>query len=269
MIGFEKCFQLPSVTALDLSKNPNFGDNGLRNFLSSYRISNKKYYLKSLCLRNVGLDGNLKTSNITSGLYQLCQFLISSNTGIIDLDLSENHFLCDEGAKMIIRALKENNTVENLNLAETHLSSSETSSCIADFLIHNKVQNNNYCNDNNNDDYSNNNSNNNDNDDNDNHIHNNNNFHNDSSNNDDKHNDDNNNNNNDDNDNSIVFLSSFLSVFLPFFLSFFFSFFFSFFLFSFFLFFFTSLFLSSLFLLFYLFPFLLFLFLFSFSVYAS
>ena len=235
MIGFEKCFQLPSVTALDLSKNPNFGDNGLRNFLSSYRISNKKYYLKSLCLRNVGLDGNLKTSNITSGLYQLCQFLISSNTGIIDLDLSENHFLCDEGAKMIIRALKENNTVENLNLAETHLSSSETSSCIADFLIYNKVQNNNYCNDNNNDDYSNNNSNNNDNDDNDNHIHNNNNFHNDSSNNDDKHNDDNNNNNNDDNDNSIVFLSSFLSVFLPFFLFFFLFFFFSFFFFSFFL----------------------------------
>ena len=138
-LGCENCFQFSSVTTLDLSKNPTFGDKGLKNFLLSYKISNSFFYLRSLNLRNIGLDGNLKISNKTSGLYELCQFLLLSNCQITELDLSENHLLGDEGAKMIFTSLLTNNTLQKLNLAETKLSARNSSSHIATFLLHDKV----------------------------------------------------------------------------------------------------------------------------------
>ena len=138
-LGCENCFQSSTVTSLDLSKNPTFGDKGLKNFLLSYKMSNKFYHLRSLNLRNIGLDGNLIKSNNSSGLYELFQFLSLSNCQITELDLSENYLLGDEGAKMIFTSLLTNNTLEKLNLAETKLSTRNSLTHIAAFLINNKV----------------------------------------------------------------------------------------------------------------------------------
>ena len=138
-IGAELCFKSSSITALDLSRNPHFGNDGLLNFITSYRESNNTFHLKSLCLRNTGLDGMWRDTNGLSGIVSLSHFLSLSLNSITALDLSENHLFGDEGVALFFKNMSKSSALKYLNMSECAIMMRSSSNHIAQYINGNKV----------------------------------------------------------------------------------------------------------------------------------
>lgn len=130
---------MSSITALDLSRNTHFGNDGLFNFITSYRESNSTFHLKSLCLRNTGLDGMWRDSAGLSGIVSLSHFLSLPVNSITALDVSENHLFGDEGVALFFKNMCKNTILKYLNMSECAITSRASSNHIAKYINGNKV----------------------------------------------------------------------------------------------------------------------------------
>lgn len=130
---------MSSITALDLSRNTHFGNDGLFNFITSYRESNSTFHLKSLCLRNTGLDGMWRDSAGLSGIVSLSHFLSLPVNSITALDVSENHLFGDEGVALFFKNMSKSSILKYLNMSECAITSRASSNHIAKYIHGNKV----------------------------------------------------------------------------------------------------------------------------------
>lgn len=137
-VGAEQCFKLASLTSLDLSMNPTYGNEGLKNFLTSYQAHNKVFHLQRLFLRNINLVG-VSGPDGRASLEQLCLFLSLPNCSVTALDLSGNPLLGDDGMRTFFRGVRDNKTLKYLNLSETSLTAKRSGTLISRFLMDNKV----------------------------------------------------------------------------------------------------------------------------------